>query len=83
MSTFIRRSMTAIDVPYTKEVKPSLKQAIDIKMKVLREFHVVDKNNEAAIRKELKDAVDANPKRDYEIVLDQVAHKLIMARLNR
>ena len=65
---------------YTPD-KPSVKEAINAKMKVLREFYVVDDSNEREIRGELKAAVNAHPGRDYELVLDQVAHTMIMEKL--
>ena len=65
---------------YTPD-KPSVKQAINAKMKVLREFCVVDKKNEDSIRKYLQAAVDANPNHDYEHVLDRAAQVLIKQKL--
>ena len=57
--------------------KPSVKEAINAKMKVLREFCIVDRTNENEIRKQLQDAIDAHPEKDYELVLDTVARTLI------
>ena len=62
--------------------KPSIKQAINAKLKVLKEFGVIDDNNEYDIREQLKEAIKAHPNRDYELVLDQVAHTMIMEKLD-
>lgn len=62
--------------------RPSVKQAINQKMRVLREFCVVDKDNEDSIRTYLKAAVDANLKYDYEHVLDRAAQVLIKQKLD-
>jgi hypothetical protein len=66
---------------YTPQ-KPSVKEAVDAKMKVLREFYIVDKTNEFEIRTMLHGAIQAQPNKDYELVLDRVAHKLIEEKLN-
>lgn len=62
--------------------QPTKKQAVRAKLKVLREFGVVDDDNEYSIKEQLNDAIAANPNRDYEIVLDQVAQKMIMKKLS-
>ena len=64
-------------------VPRNLNQAIKEKMKVLREFYVVDKDNEKEIKQQLIDAVDAEPEKDFDIVLDRVAHTLIERKLNQ
>jgi hypothetical protein len=69
-------------VRYYEDRKPTVKEAINAKMKVLREFYVVDESNDREIRAELKAAVDAHPGRDYELVLDQVAHRMIAEKLS-
>ena len=61
--------------------KPTVKQAINTKLKILREFYIVDDKNEEEIRKQLSDAIKAHPNTDYEHVLDQVAHRLIAEKL--
>ena len=66
-----------------KGYKPSLKQAIKEKMRVLSEFFVVNEKNEREIENMLKQAVAAAPHRDYEVVLDHIARKLIFEKLNR
>lgn len=60
----------------------TLAQAIREKMKVLREFYVVDKNNEKEIKQQLLDAVKAEPDKDFDIVLDRVAHTMIERKLD-
>ncbi len=62
--------------------KPTVKQAINAKMKVLREFGVVNKENARDIKRRLQREVDAHPNRDYEVVLDQVAQPMIMEYLD-
>lgn len=61
--------------------QPTKKQAVRAKLKVLRDFGVVDDDNEYSIKEQLNDAIKANPYRDYEIVLDQVAQEMIMKKL--
>ena len=58
------------------------KQAINEKMKVLREFYVVDDNNESEIKSLLTQAVEAEPNKNFDIVLDRVAHSLIEKKLD-
>lgn len=62
--------------------KPSVKEAINAKMKVLREFYIVDKDNEDEIRNQLEAAIKAHPDEDYERVLDRVAHTMIERKLD-
>lgn len=65
-----------------KEQRHTVKQAIAAKMRVLRDFYIVDDNNESKIKQQLVDAINNTPNKDYEIILDQVAHKLIADKLN-
>lgn len=58
-------------------------QAIQEKLKVLREFHIVDDRNEKSIKQKLIEAVEAEPKKNFDIILDRVAHTMIMNYLNR
>lgn len=60
----------------------TLNQAIQEKMKVLKEFYVVDRNNEKQIKQRLIDAVNAEPTKDFDIVLDRVAQTLIKEKLD-
>lgn len=62
--------------------KPSVEEAIDAKMKVLEEFYVVTNENRDEIRRVLKSHIAAHPNRDYELALDQIAHKLIKMKLD-
>lgn len=61
--------------------KPTVKEAIAAKMKVLREFCIMNDRNKDQIQKMLQDAIDAQPDKDYELVLDRVAHTLISQKL--
>lgn len=63
-------------------VERTLDQAIREKMKVLKDFYVVDSKNEKEIKQQLIDAVHAEPNKDFDIVLDRVAHTLIQRKLN-
>lgn len=60
----------------------TLKQAVTEKMKVLREFYIVDKDNEQKIEQQLISAVNAEPGTHFDIVLDRVAHTLIEQKLD-
>lgn len=60
----------------------TFEQAINEKMKVLRDFYIVDKRNEKIIEQKLIDAVKAEPNKNFDIVIDRVAHTMIMNRLN-
>ena len=62
--------------------KPSLKQAVSSKMRVLRDFYIVDDKNKNEYKKILLNAVAKYPNRDYEIVLDQTAAKIISERFD-
>lgn len=62
--------------------KPTPKQAVNEKMRVLREFYVIDNKNADEVKAMLEGAIRESPNRDYEIVLDQVARKLISNKLN-
>ena len=57
--------------------KPSVKEALNEKMKVIKELYIVDKNNEQEIREQLQAEINAHPEKDYEQVLDTVARTLI------
>ena len=58
------------------------KQAINRKMRILREFCVVNDNNADEVRAMLESSILSTPGRDYEIVLDQVTRKIIFNKLN-
>ena len=62
----------------------SLKTLINHKMKVLREFCVVDDDNEKEIKKYLQDYLELTmmtcPNRDPQVILDQAARPLIQQK---
>lgn len=60
----------------------TLEQAIKEKMQVLEEFYVVNGKNEKDIRNQLISAVEAEPDKDFDIVLDRVAHTMITKKLD-
>lgn len=62
--------------------KPTVDEAVKAKMKVLREFYIVDKSNEHLVEQYLRDHINAHPDKDFEAILDRVAHELIAAKLN-
>jgi hypothetical protein len=57
-------------------------KAVKDKLNVLREFQVVDKNNEHDIKRIHENAIQAEPNKDFQIILDRVSHTLIMNKLN-
>lgn len=61
--------------------KPTPKQAVNEKLRVLRDFYIVDDTNKKEYKKLLLDEVAKYPHRDPEIVLDQLASILIMKKL--
>ena len=62
---------------------PSLKTAINSKIRVLRDFYVVDDDNESRIRGELENAVRESRSLDYNRALDRKARDLINAKWGR
>ena len=56
-------------------------RAIREKLGVLRDFYIVDDNNEAEYRAILQKAIDERPNGDVDMVLDRTARKLIDGRL--
>lgn len=62
---------------------PGVKTAINAKMRVLSDFHVVDDENESQVRSGLEAAVRDSKSLDYNRVLDRVARDLIDARWGR
>lgn len=55
--------------------------AIREKMKVLRGFGIVNSKNEEAMEAKLRRAIDENPSKDFDRVLDCFARKLISKKL--
>ena len=70
-----------VDTPVNGR-KPTLKEAVKAKLRVLRDFYIVDSSNKNEYKQILLDEVAKYPNRDYEIVLDQIGNKLIMDRLS-
>ena len=66
---------------YTKNRYTPVDRAIDEKMQVLKDFYIVDRNNEDDIRKELQAAIRNEPNSNYDIVLDRVAKRMIGEKL--
>ncbi len=56
---------------------------LDTKMKVLREFDVVNAKNEKDIKLMLEMALRDHPNEDPDMVLDRAAKPLIFERLHR
>ena len=65
---------------YDENRKLTVDEAVAEKMKVLEELCVVTNSNKNKIRKQLENAIAANPDKDYEHILDRVAHTLIAKR---
>lgn len=62
-------------------VKKTTKTIINQKMRVLKDFYVVDDDNEDYIRKQMERALKDHPNEDPEVVLDHFAHPLIQSKL--
>ena len=62
------------------EPRRTAEQAVEEKMRVLKDFYVVDQNNADDIRRRLKLAIADEPNTDFDIVLDRVAKTLIAKR---
>lgn len=58
-----------------------MKKAIEEKLKVLKEFCVVDTRNEATIRERLEKAVAERPDMHFDLVLDRTARRMINEKL--
>ena len=58
--------------------KPSLKQAVNGKLRVLSDFYIVyNDETRRKYKRILLDKVAEYPNRDYEVVLDQAATQII------
>lgn len=57
------------------------KQAINEKIRVLKDFYIVDKSNEETVRAQMQAELDKRPDIDFDIVLDGFAKKLIGEKL--
>lgn len=65
-----------LTLPYTR--RPShIKSLVNEKMKVLRDFYIVDSNNESQMKKLLEQAIGNHPNSDPQVVLDHAASVLI------
>lgn len=56
-------------------------KAIDEKIKVLREFYVVDTRNEDAVREKLEKAIAERPDVHFDTVIDRIAKQMIAEKL--
>ena len=63
--------------------KPTLKQAVNEKLRILRDFCIVDDKNKREYKGILLEAVSKYPNRDYEVVLDQAVAKILTERFNK
>ena len=71
-----------MDTRHTYRYVPqrNVKDAVEEKIKVLKEFYIVDKNNEAAIRAQMQAEIERRSDVDFDRVLDSFARKLIDAK---
>jgi hypothetical protein len=60
----------------------TVKQVINEKIQVLRDFYIVDDDNELDIRKMLTEAINNAPDRDPDVVVDRIARNMITERLS-
>lgn len=66
----------------TKSKKSPVDTYIHKKIKLLKDFTVVSKDNEEEIKGMLYEAVEKYPNRNHEIIVDAVARRLIKQKLN-
>lgn len=66
---------------YYKNVSRSVNGIINDKLTVLRDFGVVDDNNEDTIRDMLVKALEQYPTSDPEYIVDRTARPMIMQKL--
>ena len=66
----------------TKSKKSPVDTYIHKKIKLLKDFTVVNEDNEEEIKGMLYDAVKKYPNRNHEIIIDAVARHLIKKRLD-
>ena len=60
----------------------TVKHVINDKLKVLRDFGVVDDENELSIKKKFTDAFINAPGKDPDIIADRIARTMIMEKLS-
>jgi hypothetical protein len=56
---------------------------VNQKMQVLRDFYIVDENNEVKVREYLMQYLRDHPNHDPQIALDHAASPLIRDKMNR
>ena len=66
----------------TKSKKSPVDTYIHKKIKLLKDFTVVNEDNEEEIKGMLYEAVEKYPNRNYEVIIDAVARHLIKQRLD-
>ena len=59
----------------------STKLVINEKIRVLRDFCIVDDSNEIAIRNRLLAEINSNPDKDPDIIADRIARRMISDKL--
>lgn len=64
------------------EQKITVDEAVRNKLRVLRQFEIVNQKNKKEIESILRDAIARHPGRDIEIVLDQAAFDIIHKQFN-
>ena len=65
-----------------KQPSKTVKLAVNAKMRVLRDFHIVNKSNEDKYRTILTNALDGVAPEDRELVLDRLARPWIQSKIN-
>lgn len=61
--------------------KRTAETAVKEKLKVLREFCIVDDRNETVIRERLEKAIADKPDLNFDVVLDRMAKRMINEKL--
>lgn len=59
----------------------SVKQVINEKIQVLRDFYIVDDENENAVRKKLLAEISNAPDKDPDVIADRIARAMITEKL--
>lgn len=60
----------------------STKQVINEKIRVLRDFCIVDDKNENSVRNKLLAEINNNPDKDPDIIADRIARRMISDKLS-
>lgn len=66
---------------HTSNCYITVDKAIDNKIRVLKDFCIVNKGNEEDIRRRLKLAVADDPHTHFDVVIDRVAKQLISEKV--